>query len=429
MSMCCLMIIEAVTPGLSGFYPNGTLIDTWTLSAIEGAQVLVQDSNRNLWIGDALSTNMMMFNMATMTVSSTKLSLSVSGITKANVVAFNKLNNAFYTAYYSGHGILAKLNMTATTTANTQTTAIATQTTTLLVNPSTPTPTTITPQGLVIDYTNTVYISESSHKTIYTVTSSTATNTFEAGPIFSPYQLPKRLTLTTFYTSGLTTPTVLAVDRTNNLYICDSPTATTSRVLQVSKSAVLLNTLVFSPIGLSSCQSIAVDGSNNVYVLGNTPQVLLLYNPITASTISITATNIYGLAFNPLTGQIMLNTKATSTALTTFSSVNSNLVLTATTSTINISATVFSMDSIGNYYVTNPSSNSIAVYSYSGNYLISLTTTYASIGSIGVSVDGQGNLWTLGGYLMTTPTANSEIIYMQGLGYSGLTYGQHHIYI
>jgi hypothetical protein len=406
--LCVSVYLAADSPGLTGFYPNGSLIGNWTLPGISGAQPIAQDQNRNLWIGDALSGTVVMFNMSTMNVS-TRLTLTVSN--KANILAFNKVNNGLYTAY--GTGNVVQLN-TAT--------GAALSTTTLVVNPSLPSPSSITPQGLVIDYTNTVYVSDTSHSTVYTVTSTTANNTAEAGPLFSPFSLPKRLTLTPFFTSGLTTPGPLAVDRANNLYICDSPSASSSRVLMVSKQAVLLNTLVFAPIGLSSPQAIAIDASNNVYVIGNTPSLLLLYNPTTQSTISMTAATIYGMAFNPLTGNIMLNTKASSTAVSTFTSVNSNLVLQAQTSSINVSATQFVMDGVGNYYVTNPSTNSILVYSYTGSYIISLTTTYATIGSIAVGVDAAGNIWTLGGNVMTSPKPDSEIIYMQGLGYNGLTY-------
>ena len=217
-----------------------------------------------------------------------------------------------------------------------------------------------------------------------------------------------RLTLTPFSDSGLVSPGPLAVDRANNLYICDS-----TKVWMISKQGSLVQTLTFSPYSLASPQSIAVDASNNVYVLGNT---LLLYNPTTTTTISYSAANIYALAFNPRVGNILLNTKTSSTGLSTFTTINSN----TQSVSINASASQFVLDSVGNYYVINATSNSISVYSYTGSYMNTLTTTYATIGGIAIAVDAAGNIWTLGGNVWTLPTAQSEIISLQGLGYPGL---------
>lgn len=342
-----------------------------------------------------------MFNMATKTFT-TRLTIS----TATKTLAFNPVNNGLYTVYGTGN-IVARLNTN---------TGAAMSTTTLVVNPSpaSPSPSSIIPAGLVIDYTNTVYVSDTSHTTVYTVTSSTASNTAEGGGLFSPYSLPMRLTLTPFFTSGLTSPGPLAVDRANNLYICDS-----TNVLMVSKQGSLVSTLTFSPYSLASPQSIAVDASNNVYVLGNT---LLLYNSATGTTISYSAANVYGIAFNPRVGNIILNTKTSSTGLTIFTTLNSN----TQSVPINASGTQFVMDSVGNYYVINATTNSIYVYSYTGSYMTTLTTTYATIGSIAIGVDASGNIWTLGGNVWTVPTAKSEIIYILGLGYNGT--GHHYMH-
>ena len=148
----CILQPPPYPPGLAGWYPNGTLIGSYTVPNITGPQPIVQDQNGNLWIGDALSTNLVMFNMLTKSFT-TRLTVSSA----AKSLAFNPVNLGLYTGYGSGN-IIARLNTN---------TGAAITTITLVVNPlpASPSPSSIIPAGLVIDYTNTVYVSDTSHTT------------------------------------------------------------------------------------------------------------------------------------------------------------------------------------------------------------------------------------------------------------------------
>lgn len=390
--------------------PTGGLIGSFALpSPFGGPKAVTQDANGNLWIGDAVSATIISFNLQSLTFGQP---LTISTLSSASNLAWNPVARQLYVGSTSSNIVIAISNTTGATT----------KTITLPVNPVVSTPSSITPSGIVIDYTNTVYVSDKSHITVYIVTSSQASNTAEGGGLFSPYSLTQRLTLTPFVTSsiGLVSPGALAVDRSNNLYITDAQSSTSTRVFMVSKQGSVINTLTFGG-SLTSAQSIAIDISNNVYVLGNSPSKLFVYIPSTQSTTSISASNVYAISINPILGNIILNTKTSSTGLTTFNSISSTLASQSTIASISTSGSQFVMDGVGNYYVINGST--VYAYTYTGSYISTFTTTYATIQSIAIAVDASGNIWTLGANIGSAITSNSEIISIPGLGYNGI--GQH----
>ena len=393
--------------------PTGGLIGSFALpSPFGGPKAVTQDDNGNLWIGDAVSATIISFNLQSLTFGQP---LTISTLSSASNLAWNPVAHQLYGGSTSSNTVIA-INTT---------TGATTKTITLPVNPLISTPSSITPSGIVIDYNNNVYVTDKSHITVYIVTSSQATNTAEGGGLFSPYSLTQRLTLTPFVTNssiGLVSPGALAVDRSNNLYICDAQSSTSTIVFMVSKQGSVSNTLTFGG-SLTSAQSIAIDISNNVYVLGNSPSKLFVYNPSTQSSTSISASTVYAISINPILGNIILNTKTSSTGPTTFNSISSNLASQSTIATISTSGSQFVMDGVGNYYVIN--GTTVYAYTYTGSYITTFTTTYATIQSIAIAVDASGNIWTLGANVGTVITSNSEIISIPGLGYSGI--GQHRI--
>lgn len=109
--------------------------------------------------------------------------------------------------------------------------------------------TSFNPQGLAVDSSNNLYVSDSYNNRVFKLNS--------AGEV---------LTILTTSDPSFRTPTAITVDANDNIYVVD---VRNNRVLKFGTTGSVLRTFETSNPALSDPMGIAVDMDNNLYVVDN----------------------------------------------------------------------------------------------------------------------------------------------------------------
>jgi hypothetical protein len=240
------------------------------------------------------------------------------------------------------------------------------------------------PTGVAVDGNGDVFIADSG--SIYEVP-------FVAGALNNAGQVK--------LTSGLGTNLKLAADGLGHLYVADPDNARVVELYNLGGSFLANGQVeVFLTAGFTAPSFVAVDASNNLYVIDGSNLFELLNGSL--ATLSSSLSNATGLAIDP-SGAIYISSTA-GTVRVPYVSGALNFGSSTTIASSVTNSTSVALDNLGNAYLTDGTALNVHVVTANGSVTLPTPATLTSSTSAGITITNDGNApLNVTGYTSTNP--------------------------
>ncbi len=204
--------------------------------------------------------------------------------------------------------------------------------------------------------------------------------------------------------TGFTTPSAIALDGANDLYVTDNAANTVTEISGVSLTSTVLvsATATFGGTALSGPKGIAVDGYTNVYIAdtGNNRIVLahqfgaaatdnIIYIPSTTTFGGTALSGPTGLAVDSAGNLFIADTG--NNRIVEYTSLGAASVVSSGSLTLSAPTgiTVYPSDSL----VVTDAANGVSLINGASSQVLSFGSTYTTTGAKGVALDLAGNIY------------------------------------